>query len=179
MKKLILIFLAGAIFASCNNAGKPATDSSKDSLASAAPAQVMNYPYTIEHPDNWDMGNKQNTMTMLTGLKAFENGNIAECMKSFGDSIHMRFEGLDKTVSNDSLMAMFTRNRAGIKSMSIKMEDWESVISKDKKTEYVTLWYTESVEDMSGKKDSMDVVNDAKMKDGKCIELSQYTRKIN
>ena len=178
MKKLILIFLGGAIFASCNNAGTPAIDSSKDSLSTAEPAQAMNYPYTIDQPDNWDVGSKENTMAILTSLKAFENGNIAECMKSFGDSIHLRFDKMDQVVSHDSLMAMFTRNRAGIKNMSIKMEDWESVISKDKKNEYVTLWYTEYTEDMSGTKDSVDVVNDAKMRDGKCIELSQYTRKL-
>ncbi len=34
------------------------------------------------------------------------------------------------------------------------MEDWESVISKDKKEEWVTLWYSQKWEDMKGKTDS-------------------------
>ena len=58
------------------------------------------------------------------------------------------------------------------------MQDWESVISKDKNEEYVTLWYREYQEHKDGKKDSVDVINDIKMKDGKIIGLDQYSRKI-
>jgi hypothetical protein len=63
--------------------------------------------------------------------------------------------------------------------MDIKMEDWESVISKDKNEEYVTLWYKQINEDMNGKKDSFDLVNDLKLKNGKIIQLSEYTRKLH
>ena len=65
------------------------------------------------------------------------------------------------------------------KNYSIKMQDWESVISKDKTEEYVTLWYREYKENTNGKKDSMDVVNDLKMKDGKIIGLDQYIRRLH
>lgn len=179
MKKLIFIFLGGVIFTSCNNGETTVEGVPLDSSAKESVSQKMDYPYTIDHPDNWEIGSSDNTMKVLSGLKAFENGNVEECVKYFGDSVRVRFDGLDVKVSNDSLKAMFTRSRNASKSMSIKMEDWESVISKDKKDEYVTLWYREHWEEMNGKKDSVDVVNDLKMKDGKCIELTQYTRKLN
>jgi hypothetical protein len=59
------------------------------------------------------------------------------------------------------------------------MDDWESVISKDKKDEWVTLWYRQKWEDNKGKSDSSDIVNDLKMKDGKIIRLDEYTRKLH
>ncbi|MEO9022126.1 MAG: hypothetical protein ABI290_08345 [Ginsengibacter sp.] len=180
MKKLITIFLGGLIFTSCNNKDTSTNEVVKDTSATTeVSTQKMNYPYTIDHPDNWETGSSENTMNVLSGLKAYENGNIEETIKYFGDSVQIRFDGLDKKVSSDTLKAMFTRSRGGLKSMSIKMEDWESVISKDKKDEYVTLWYREYWEDMKGNKDSAAMVNDFKMKNGKILELDQYTREYH
>ena len=58
------------------------------------------------------------------------------------------------------------------------MQDWESVISKDKNEEYVTIWYRQYGENEDGKKDSIDVINDLKMKNGKIIGLDEYRRKL-
>ena len=59
------------------------------------------------------------------------------------------------------------------------MGDWESVISKDKKEEWVTLWYSQTWEDMNGKTDSLAVIDDLRLKDGKIIRLDEYTRKLH
>jgi hypothetical protein len=180
MKKLILIFFAGLFLTSCNNKGTSTNEATKDTSARAVSStQKMNYPYTIDHPDNWETGSTENTMNALMALKSFENGNVDETIKYFGDSVNLRFDGMDKTVSNDSAKAMFTKSRKALKSMSIKMEDWESVVSKDKSEEYVTLWYKQIWEDMRGNKDSAALVNDIKMKDGKIIGLDEYTRKYH
>ena len=181
MKKLIMIFLGGFVWASCNDGGTAATTTETDSAATTTEtvAQKMNYPYTIDHPDYWETGSTENTMNVLSALKAFENGNVDESVKYFADSVRIQFDGLDKKLSNDSLRAMFDQSRKSMKTMSITMQDWESVVSKDKKVEYVTMWYRERWEDTKGKTDSVDVVNDVKMKDGKMIELTQYERKLN
>ena len=47
------------------------------------------------------------------------------------------------------------------------MQDWVSVISKDKKSEWVTLWYKQKWIDDKGKADSANMVNDAKFINGK------------
>ncbi len=150
----------------------------KDSAA-ATPAAAMNYPYTIELPDNWEMGSNENTMAALSALKAYEIGNIDESIKYFGDSVQVQFDGLDKTMSNDSLKAMFASSRSGMKNIELKMDDWESVISKDKTKEWVTLWYRQKWEDMKGKVDSSDIVNDLQLKNGKIVRLDEYTRKLH
>jgi hypothetical protein len=53
------------------------------------------------------------------------------------------------------------------------MDDWESVISSDKKSEWVTLWYKQTVTDKKGHIDSMSVVDDAKIVNGKIVVLDE------
>lgn len=179
MKKMTLILLTG-FAVSCNNGGSETKDAMKDTAATAAAASApMNYPYTIEHPDNWEMGSNANTMVVLSSLKAWEEGKIDESLKYFGDSVRVEFDGPDKKMSNDSLKVMLTSGRNNFKSISIKMHDWESVISKDKSEEWVTIWYTQTWENAKGAKDSSVVINDLQLKNGKIIRLAEYTRKLH
>jgi hypothetical protein len=53
------------------------------------------------------------------------------------------------------------------------MNDWESVISADKKDEWVTLWYKQIQTDKKGKTDSLGVVDDAKIVNGKIVLLDE------
>jgi hypothetical protein len=53
------------------------------------------------------------------------------------------------------------------------MNDYESVISADKKDEWVTIWYKQKWKDSKGVADSLSVINDIKMKDGKMIILNE------
>jgi len=178
MQKISFLLLAAIAFTSCNTGGTATTDATKDSASSTA-GGPMNYPYTIDHPDNWNIGSNANTMIALSALKAFENGDVAGSMKYFGDSVHLQFDALDKKLPADSMQAMLIAQRASYKSLEIKMNDWESVISKDKEEEWVTLWYREKWEDMRGNKDSLDVIDDLKIKDGKIIRLGEFSRKLH
>lgn len=177
-KHFLLLFIGGALFTSCNNTGSTKAEAARDTTSNTVVAQQVNYPYTIDHPDYWEIGSQQNTLNALSALKAWENKNMDESLKYFADSVRVQFDGIDKRVSNDTLKAMLTP-RSTLKDWPIKMQDWESVISKDKKEEYVTLWYREYAVNTNGDKDSMDVINDLKMKDGKIIGLDQYVRKLH
>ena len=162
---------------SCNDESEKTTDVTKDSTTTESTVSAVSYPYTIEHPDYWEMGSNENTKTALTSLKAYENGNIDECVKYFGDSVHLQFDGMDATIPKDSFKAMFTSGGAGYKSMEIKMSDWESVISKDKKVEYVSLWYKQIWEDNKGKKDLAAIMEDIELKNGKIVGIDEKSRK--
>lgn len=179
MKQLLLLFWTGLFYIACNNTQTTSKAPTSDSTTEATPvAPKMDYPYTIKKPDNWDIGSQQNTLIVLRALKAWENNKIDESAGYFSDSVQVRFDGLDKKVSNDTLKALITY-RPEVKSYSIRMEDWESVISKDKKDEYVTIWYRQFTDHKNGKKDSVDVIDDLKMKNGKIIGLDEYTRKLH
>lgn len=177
MKKLLKLFLLGVVFTACNPSNADNQETAKNSTTQTDTDRKMDYAYTIDHPDNWESGPKQNTANVLKALKAWENKNIDESLSYFADSVHVRFDNMDGKVSKDSLKTLITPSK-NTKNIRIKMEDWESVISKDKKTEYVTLWYKEYTERTKGDIDSIDIVNDLKMKDGKIIGLDQYTRKL-
>ncbi|MEO6681783.1 MAG: hypothetical protein ABIN48_03070 [Ginsengibacter sp.] len=175
---LLMVLSGTLLFISCNYVTTSTSEDKNNSPSNTVNQQEMNYPYTIRHPDYWEIGSQQNTMNALSALKAWENKNFDETMKYFADSVKISFDGIDKTLSNDSLKAMFMPDST-MKNWSVKMQDWVSVISKDKMEEYVTLWYREYWESAKGSKDSVDIINDLKMKDGKIIALDQYSRKLN
>lgn len=175
MRKLLLFLFMGFLF-SCNNSETTSTDLPKDETTAEA---TPNYPYTIDQPDNWEPGSKANTFAALSSLKAWENGQIDESVRYFADTVHVQFDGLDAKVSNDSLKAMFADSHGRYKTMNVRMSDWESVISKDKAHEYVTLWYTQTWETTNGVKDSVAIINDIEFKDGKIIGLDEYSRKLH
>jgi hypothetical protein len=178
MKKLF--FFAGiALVAGCSTpAGKEAATEKKDSMATAvttAPAAtVTDYPYTLEKPwQNWQAGDPQLAVTALKALRNFETGDIAASMVNFADSVELRFDYLHAKLSKDSLTKFFTSERAKYATINIEMQDWEPVISADKKETWVTMWYKQKWTDKKGKADSLNVIDDCKMVNGKVAILDE------
>jgi len=171
-------FIALAMLA-CNQS----TTADKERTGSMAPvtdndsvATNMQYAYTIEHPDNWIPGDPNNTKIVLQSLKDYENGNVDETVKAFADTVDFRGDGFIARMSNDSLRSFFKQGRSTYKSFKVEMNDWESVKSKDGTEEYVSLWYKQSWENTNGMKDSVYVMDDLKMKNGKITELDEKVR---
>lgn len=172
MKKMTLLLVA-LMLSSCTKKAETTKNETAEATAK------MDYPFTIKKPDNWEVGSSDNTMIALKALKSYEDGNLDETIKYFGDSVELKFDGIDKKVSNDSLKAFLAEGRSNYKTIKERVEDWESVISKDKTEEWVTIWYTNITENKAGVKDSTATVNDIKLKNGKIIRLDEYTRKLH
>jgi hypothetical protein len=165
MRKLLTVALAATIIFSCKNA-----EEKKEVTTD------VTYPYSLEKPDNWDIGSKENTLLVLNAIKAYEDNKIEDCLSYFADTVRWRADYIDMTMGKDSMRNAMTNFRNSIQSIQIKMGDFESVISKDKKDEWVTLWYTEIVTDKTGKTDSLAMVNDIKVVNGKIVELNESVR---
>ncbi len=178
MKK-ITFFLMVAIASSCSSNSTDSKETNKEAATSTANETTPAYPYTIKQPDNWGVGSTANTMTALTSIKKWEEGNMDESIKYFADTVRVQFDGLDKSVPRDTLKNMLAGLWNSYKTVNIKMEDWESVISKDKKQEWVTMWYTEHWETKNGVKDSAAIINDLQIVNGKIVRLDEYTRKLH
>ncbi len=175
MKKMFWAAALAALLAGCNNESKK-EGGAADQPAAAAPQ--LHYPYTVDEPyANWQPGDQQHVVTVMKALKGFETGDIAACAAGFADSAELRFDQFRARMSNDSLKTFFANERGRFAEMKIKMRDWESVISADKKQEYVTLWYTQSWTDQSGKTDSVSVINDCKIVNGKIAMLDEKTQR--
>lgn len=172
----LLFIISGTCLLSCNTAGTTKTGNDSTATTASAPEEKVSYAYTIEHPDTWEQGDKKNTAIVLASLKAFENGDIASAVTAFADTVKLEFDYYEARLSHDSLTAMFTKERGKLKSMTIRMEDWESVTSKDKSMEYVSLWYKQIITDEKGKVDSVECMDDMRMKNGKIILLNEKIR---
>lgn len=180
MRKLLFIACVASL-AACNNAATTETKTDSTASATVVPDKkpLPSFPYTLEKPwSNWQIGDPQHIVTAMTALKAYETGDIATCVKGFGDSVELHFDGFRAKLSNDSLAKWFTAGRNGYTAYKVTMGDFESVISEDKKTEYVTLWYKQVTTDKKGKTDSVSVVNDCKIANGKIIELDEKTQRF-
>ena len=80
-----------------------------------ATVEKLDYAYTLEKPySDWQPGDQMHAVNVLKSLKAYENGDINNCVTAFGDSVELRFDGYREKMSNDSLRKMFTKSRAEI-----------------------------------------------------------------
>jgi len=175
MKKLLFILCTTIFAVGCNDkSGSTDAKSSDTTKVAETKMEKIDYPYTLDRPyQDWQPGDQKHAVTVMSALKGFENGDIAASMKGFGDSINIRFDGFRQKFSHDSLATFFTGARAQYASLKIDMGDWESVISKDGKEEWVTLWYKQNMTDKKGKADSLAVINDFKIVNGKIVELDE------
>jgi len=171
MKQICLVLTVTVALMACNNNSQTEVAKHGDSAT-----VKTEYAYTTDHPVDWEWGSTDNIKTAMLALKAFENGDITECVKYFADTAVLEFDGFDAKLSRDSIAAFLKQGREMSKSITIKMDDYESVRSKDSKAEYVTLWYKQISEDKTGKKDSVECTNDIKFKDGKIVLLNEKTR---
>ncbi len=176
MKQVLLMACTVFLLAACNNETK---DAPKEVSENAATAAAVTLPYTPEKPyRNWQMGSEQNTLLAMTALKSWENKDYAGLTATLGDSVEIRVDGYNAKLSRDSAESFFKTARENYAEVTITMYDWESVISADKKDEYVTMWYKQSWTDNKGQKDSVNVVDDCKIANGKLIELDEKVQRF-
>jgi hypothetical protein len=172
MKKIFLLSSAAFMFASCNQKTEDAA------VKSASTEEKVEYAYTIEKPDNWLPGSKKNTQIVLQSFKDFETGNMDAFAAAYGDTCLVKNDMLEAYMTRDSLKQYFSGFRTGLKEYEVKISDWESVVSLDGQTEYVSVWFTEKWKEQNDKVDSIAAMEDYKMKDGKIVEFDRKTRKL-
>ena len=174
MRKLLILSFIMYLGSSCTT---PAEKPVEKTISADVPKPM--YSYTIKKPDNWDMnGSSKNTEVAFNALKAFEEHKIDESLSYFGDSVLWKADYMEAKLSKDSLKSIFNSIWNETASLKIEMHDFESVISKDKKDEFVTIWYDQHTTDKKGKKDSVVLINDMKVVNGKIVELDEYTRRF-
>lgn len=165
----IVLFIAGC---------KDDKDTNAKTASGSASGTKYDYAYTpFDHdPVYWEQGDQQNLVNATKALKAFETGKVDESISYFADSLQFTADNVDMMIPRDTLKSWFEGTWQMTKSIKVEMDDYESVISKDKKKEYVTLWFKEVVTDKSGKVDSLAYVDDIGFKNGKIISMDEKTR---
>ena len=178
MRKFILFIFSSVLFTACNNTATT-TAATKDSSKMDTTAPVMeriDLVYITEKPSDWVPGDPQHAAMVMKALKGFETGNLNDTKQYFADSVafiadYYKFKG-----PRDSLISEFNKDRARYKQVVITMHDWESVKSKARGEEYVTMWYTQKSTDMKGKADSANYTDDVKIVNGKIAGINSKTQ---
>jgi hypothetical protein len=131
----------------------------------------------IKDAETWEMNtDSKNLLVAMNAVKAFENRDTAALKAFIGDSINLVVDGYEFKGLKADFIKSAQEEMNKYKSITIKMEDAESVINKDKSKQWVSLWYKQYWEDKDGKKDSVNYFNDIKIKDGKVVIWSEYVQ---
>lgn len=171
-KFFTVIAVTSFLITSCSDKTGTTTAAQQDSTDTTK----LEYAYAIEYPDTWQTGSRLNTQMVLKGLKAFENGNMEESVKDFADTVKMEFDNFEAKMSKDSILSMFKAQRSGYKNFKIVMEDFESVKSKERGLQFVSLWYKQLWQNDKGKPDSLECMDDLEIRNGKIVLLNEKVR---
>ena len=168
MKKLNALFFGVLLFAACQNKETATTDVKSNATV---------YPYTIKDAEDWEMStDSKNMVIAMSAVKAFENRDTAALKAFIGDSINLIVDGYEFKGLKADFLKSAQEEMNKYKSITISMEDAESVTNKDKSKQWVSLWYKQYWEDKDGKKDSVRYFNDIQLKDGKVVIWSEYVQ---
>jgi hypothetical protein len=174
MKNFLFLICLGLILGSCNNE-KNDNKASEPIKVEGVPLAEVKLPFQLEKPyRDWQMGSNENVAAAMGALKNFVDKDFTAMAAIIGDSLEVRFDYLHAKMNHDSAVKFFVSSRPMFNDLTINMYDYESVISADKKDEWVTMWYKQKWTNEKGVADSMAVINDCKMKDGKLIELTEH-----
>ena len=169
MKKIHLLFFVPVIFAACQS--KPAADTA------AAKTDTLKLAYTLNKQHDWEINSDQhNLQAALNAIKAFENNDTTAMKALIADSILVHYEGGEFKGKREDFLKAIKQEMDMYKNLHIVMEDWESVIAKDKSEEWVSLWYKQKWQNEKGGADSLQVYNDVQFKNGKLIKWVDYSR---
>ncbi|MBX9784160.1 MAG: hypothetical protein K2X48_12795 [Chitinophagaceae bacterium] len=175
MKQIFVLLCFAFAVISCNNENKESKAAAPATTDGAATTDVK-LPFELAGPyRNWQIGSTENVAAAMAGLKAFVDNDFTALAAVTGDSLDLDFDLFQAKLSRDSAMKFFTNARGMYNDLKITMYDYVSVISADKKAEWVTIWYKQSWKDAKGVADSMNVVNDIRLEKGKMVELDEKT----
>jgi len=174
MKKILVLVFISAAFFGCGS--EPKKDEAKtDSTAKKEP---LVYPFTAKYSLNWQPGDEKNAVLALTSFKKYVDGDVKGAFDYFADSIEFIMDKFHFVGKRDSLVAMFTPMRAEMTSMSVQPDTWLTAYYPDKNETWVTVWSTQKWTDKKGKTDSVYLVDDILIKDGKIHEVDEKQREF-
>lgn len=171
MKQLMVLCCLVFVMAACNNTAENKTTAE---AGEAKAASEVSLPFPLSQPyRNWQTGSTENVVVAMSALKAFVDQDYTALAASLGDSIEIQLDYYHDKLSRDSAISIFKSVRPMYNDLTITMNDYESVISEDKKDEWVTIWYKQVWKDKDGKADSLNMINDCKIQNGKMIQLDE------
>ncbi len=172
MKQLLLLALACYALSGCGS--PPATTEAKTDTTAKKEALV--YPVKAKYGINWQPGDEKFAVMALNSYKSWIDSNTKASVADFADSFEFNADKFHFKGTKDSVLSMFLSQRAMYAAMSINVDTWLTTYYPDYNTTWVTIWSTEYYTDKKGKSDSVYLVDDVQIKDGKIQQIDEKQR---
>lgn len=170
MKKLLSLAAFAILLAACTPAEK-AEETAKDTTT---PSVQM--PYTADYSSDVSQEvSDQDVLAVLNSYKAWENGDMKALRATLSDTVSFNaWDGFKYEGLADGLLKRWASSRDSISSVKIKMHVWAKNHFVDKKSDVVTVWYTEIDTYKNGKIDSAYWADVNIVQNGKIRRYLQY-----
>src|SRR5215204_575558 len=175
MKKVLLPLLAATFLISCNanesTTVKGATDSS-------GKTETVSLPFPVTRTPDWEIGDPANVPIAMNALKAFVDNDMTRIKEYLADSVDFRADDFTFKGHKDSLVKSMTEMRNQYDKIDISMKDYESVKSKNRGEEWVSMWYVQTNFAKDGKIDSAMYMDDIQIVNGKVALIDSKGRRL-
>ncbi|MBS1519756.1 MAG: hypothetical protein JST50_02075 [Bacteroidetes bacterium] len=171
MKVLCSMLAMLLLFFSCKHSPSPYT--------STTPPDSAAFAYPVKNAGYWITDTSHaNIIIALKALKAFEKDDTAEMRKYYTDTLMAEFDGCTFIGARSQYLKRAKTMRDSLKDLSIKLYDYQSVSSKDRKEAWVTTWTLRAFTNSKGQRDSLEYVQDMQFRDRKIVKIDEYVRHI-
>lgn len=181
MKKFLLPVLASALLIACNTNDTATVKAAKDSTTTTTTATTtapLNLPFTVERTPDWVPGEPAHVAVAMNTLKAYVDNNMSAIGQYLADSVEFYADAVAFKGTRDSLVKFFSDHRNLFSKIDIRMNDYETVKSKNRGEEWVGLWYVETSAMKNGSIDSAMVMDDIKIVNGKVAIIDSKGRRL-
>ncbi|RYZ98281.1 MAG: hypothetical protein EOP47_19705 [Sphingobacteriaceae bacterium] len=138
---------------------------------------TLNFPFKCNYGTNWVKGDDKNALIVLNCLKKYVDGDVKGAMENFADTAIFASDDFYFKGSRDSLETIMAKGRAELVTVTKEFETWLTAYYPEKDDTWVTLWYTEKWTDKTGKKDSLNYIDDVLVKNGKIVKYQENVRR--
>lgn len=176
MKLFTLLLFCSLTFFAC--------DSKSDEKKTSEPVETRNdgkaldLPYKLARIPDWEKGDDNNVPIAMNFLKCYEDKDFVKMRGYLADSVQFIYDNGNFSGTADQMVKFLKNFRDNRSTVKIEMNDYESVRSKNRNQEYVSLWYNEHIVDNNGKADSAFVMDDYRIKDGKISMIDTKFRHL-
>ncbi len=169
------VIILVALSIACNSSSESNQNVDKDTSTNALNDLEADPPFTKDIKADWKINSDpKNTKIVLSVLRAMEKLDHQEIGKYTADSIESKIDGAHFYGTKVQMMDLNKQFFTTLKNLKIKLNDLQSITSKDNSEQWVRLMYTQTTEDLKGKRDSINVFNDIKVSDGKIAAWNEY-----
>jgi hypothetical protein len=176
MRSFTLVVIFTALFFACQE--KKAEVKNPNELSLRSEGKQLELPYTVTRISDWEKGDDKNIPIPMTVLKCYEVKDFISIKNYLADTVEFNYNNGQFKGSRDQFIRFLKNFRNQRLNVKITMNDYESVRSKPRNEDWVSLWYTETVTNLKGEVDSAQVMDDYKIVKGKVAYIDTKHRRL-